>query len=119
MRSICCLALLGALLAFAPAASGDGPDATAAKDCRVGDTRSYGTSYVTDIDVRNTSCRSGRRVVRAFHDCRPGKAGRCNRRVLGYSCSEGKRETGGTQYYAHVVCRNGSKRVSHDYSQFT
>jgi hypothetical protein len=118
MRSICCLALLGALLAFAPAASADGPDATAAKSCRVGDTRSYGTTYVTSISVSGTSCRSGRRVIRAFHACRPGKSGRCNKRVSGYSCSE-RRVSGRTQYDSRVTCRNGSKVVKHTYTQFT
>ena len=72
--SLAVLATVTALLALAPAAS--------AKGCRVGDERSYGTTYVLSISVSDTSCRSGRKVIRAFHDCRPGKSGKCGSRVL-------------------------------------
>jgi hypothetical protein len=109
-------ALVVLLAALAPSAAA-APTATASKSCRVGDTRSYGTSYVTSISVSNTSCRAGRSLVRAFHACRPGKSGRCPR-VKGYSCSE-QRTTGRSQYLSKVTCRNGSKTDKHSYSQFT
>ena len=73
--SLAVLATVTALLALAPAAS--------AKGCRVGDERSYGTTYVLSISVSDTSCRSGRKVIRAFHECRPGKSGKCGSRVRG------------------------------------
>ena len=47
--SLALLATVTALLALAPAAS--------AKGCRVGDERSYGTTYVLSISVSDTSCR--------------------------------------------------------------
>jgi hypothetical protein len=117
-RSLAPLAALAALLALAPAAAAD-TTATAAKSCRVGDSRSYGTTYVLSIGVTNTSCRAGRRVIRAFHGCRPGKAGHCNERVLGYSCSESRYDKIRTQYSGRVSCTKGSKKVTHRYTQFT
>jgi hypothetical protein len=117
MRTITALALLAALLAVLAPTAGADPAATASKTCSVGDSRSYGTTYVLSISVRNTSCRAGRSLIRAFHDCRPGKSGRCSR-VKGYSCSE-RREEGRTQYDSRVTCRKGDKTVKHTYTQFT
>ena len=119
MRITTVLAVLAACIAtaaLAPTAGAD-PVATASKSCRVGDTRSYGTTYVTSISVRNTSCRAGRSLIRAFHGCRPGKSGKCPN-VKGYSCSE-RREEGRTQYDSWVTCRKGGKTVKHTYTQFT
>jgi hypothetical protein len=72
MRPLCLLALLAACaVTLAPTASATAPAATAAKGCSVGDSRSYGTTCVLKISVRGTSCRSGKRLVRAFHDLPP------------------------------------------------
>ena len=108
--SIAVLAVATALLALAPAAS--------AKSCRVGDERSYGTTYVLSISVSNTSCRAARKVIRAFHACRHGKSGRCTG-VLGYRCSESRFNTGRTSYDSRVTCRKGARTVKHTYTQFT
>jgi hypothetical protein len=108
--SLAVLATVTALLALAPAAS--------AKGCRVGDERSYGTTYVLSISVSDTSCRSGRKVIRSFHDCRPGKSGKCGSRVLGYSCSESRFNKGPTSYDSRVTCGKGGKTVKHTYTQF-
>jgi hypothetical protein len=117
MRIITALVVLAAATTvLAPAATAD-PVATASKSCRVGDERSYGTTYVISINVSNTSCRSGRSLIRAFHDCRPGKSGKCPS-VKGYSCSE-RREEGRTQYDSRVTCRKGDRTVKHTYTQFT
>ena len=116
MRLTTALALLIAVAALAPSASA-GPVATASKSCGVGDTRSYGTTYVITISVSNTSCRNGKRLIRAYHACRPGKSGKCPS-VKGYSCSE-KRTTGTTQYDSRVTCRKGDKTVKHTYTQYT
>jgi hypothetical protein len=90
----------------------------ASKACKVGDSRSYGTTYVLSISVRGTTCRAGRRLIRAFHACRPGKSGHCAR-VSGYNCSESRFDKIKTQYSSRVTCRNGSKVVKHTYTQFT
>jgi hypothetical protein len=89
----------------------------AAKKCSVGDSRSYGTTYVLSIRVSGTSCRSGRKLIRAFHRCRPGKAGKCPS-VDGYSCSEHRFNKSKTSYDSGVTCHKGSKVVKHTYTQF-
>jgi hypothetical protein len=90
-----------------------------AKGCDEGNQRSYGTTYVLSIRVSGTSCRAGKRVIRAFHACRPGKSGKCRHRVLGYKCSESRFNKGRTSYDSRVTCRKGGKRVKHTYTQFT
>lgn len=109
-RPLTLLAAMTVLLAVAPAAS--------AKSCRIGDERSYGTTYVTKISVSDTSCRSGRKVIRAFHACRPGKSGKCSDRVKGYSCSESRFNKGPTSFDSNVTCRKGGRTVKHTYTQF-
>jgi hypothetical protein len=116
-RQLAVLAALAACAALAPAAPAAGPDATASKSCRVGDSRSYGTTYVLKISVSGTSCRAGRKVIRAFHSCRPGKSGKCGG-VLGYSCSESRFNKSRTSYDSNVSCRKGGKTVKHTYTQF-
>jgi hypothetical protein len=119
MRPPFLLALLAACAALlAPTASASGPDATAAKGCSVGDSRSYGTTYVLKISVSGTSCRSGKRLIRAFHACRPGKSGRCAR-VRRYRCSESRFDRISTQYSSRVTCTRGGRTVKHTYQQFT
>jgi hypothetical protein len=116
MRLTLALALLTAVL-LAPSAHAAAPVATASKTCDVGDSRSYGTTYVLSISVSNTSCRNGKRLIRAFHACRPGKKGKCPS-VKGYSCSE-KRTVGRASYDSRVTCRKGDKTVKHTYTQWT
>jgi hypothetical protein len=116
MRLTFALTLLTAAL-LAPSAHAAAPVATAAKACDEGDSRSYGTTYVFSIGVSNTSCRNGKRLIRAYHACRPGKKGKCPS-VKGYSCSE-KRTYGRTQYDSRVTCRKGDKTVKHTYTQYT
>ena len=74
---IAAAALLVAAAPTSAPASGDGPTATASKSCSVGDSRSYGTTYVLSIRARNIGCRKARKKVRAFHACRDGARGRC------------------------------------------
>ena len=112
------LVALAACAALAATASADAPDATASKGCSVGDSRSYGTSYVLKISVSGTSCRSGKSLIRAFHDCRPGKSGRCGR-VKRYNCSESRFARISTQYSSRVTCKRGDRVVKHTYQQFT
>ncbi|MEA2331358.1 MAG: hypothetical protein QOH58_1496 [Thermoleophilaceae bacterium] len=117
MQLIRTLAVLAVFAALAPSASAAGPEATASKGCGVGDSRSYGTTYVTAISVTNTTCRAGKSVIRAFHACRPGKSGKCAS-VKGYSCSESRFNKGRISYDSNVTCRKGGKTVRHTYTQF-
>ena len=113
------LAVAVALLAAAPASApaGDAPTATAAKSCKVGDSQSYGTTYVLWIRARRVSCRKARERVRAFHACRQGKRGRCP--DLGaWNCHENR--TAGVGSYDSVVrCKHNRKRVKHQYTRWT
>jgi hypothetical protein len=118
LRRLAVPALITAVL-VAPAPAAAAPTAEAAKRCDIGTGRGYGTTYVTSIRVSGTSCRRGKRVIRAFHACRPGRAGRCGRRVLGYRCREGDRDKSPLQYDARVTCRNGGRVVKHSYTQNT
>lgn len=109
IRPLTVLAAMTVLLAIAPVAS--------AKSCDIGNERSYGTTYVTKISVSGTSCRSGRRVIRAFHACRPGAKGKCAG-TKGYSCSERRFNKGPTSFDSNVTCRKGGRTVKHTYTQF-
>ncbi len=115
-----CLALL---LIFA-ATAGARPTAHAAKNCSLSSAErggnkpsTLGTTYVTSLSAKNVSCRRAKKLVKAFHACRPGKAGRCPS-VRRYSCSE-KRTSSPSQYYSTATCTKGSKKVTHKYTQFT
>lgn len=107
-------AAVAALCAAAVAVSAS---PAAAKSCDVGNTRSYGTTYVVAITVSGVSCSKGKSVIRAYHACRPGKAGRCPS-VAGYRCSERRFNKSPQSYDSEVTCKRGSKRVRHTYTQF-
>src|SRR5215212_5632848 len=112
------LAAAALLTAVAPsgasASSSDGPTATASRSCSVGDSRSYGTTYVLWIRARHASCRRARKVVRGFHKCRRGATGRCPS-FNGWHCSE-NRDVGRGSYYSTVRCKRGGKVVRHKYN---
>ena len=125
------VALLAALAAAAggteaasgPSASGstaDGPVAVAAAR-RCGLSRreqrgGLGTTYVLKVSVRGTTCRGGKNLVKVFHRCRPGRAGRCSR-VRGWRCSEKRFNKSRFSYDSNVRCTRGGKRVWHTYTQ--
>jgi|SRR5215210_2310072 len=119
-RLVVLLAATALLVAAVPGsapATDDGPTATASKVCSVGDSRSYGTTYVLSIRARHMSCRKARKKVRAFHACRQGARGRCPN--LGrYNCHE-NREFGQGSFYSNVRCKRGRRVVKHRYNQWT
>ena len=115
--SVLLIAVVLLLIAAAPAGADDGPIATAAKSCSVGDSRSYGTTYVLWIRARHASCRRARKVVRGFHKCREGARGRCGG-FNGWNCSE-NRDFGRGSFYSTVKCKKGGKTVRHKYNQWT
>jgi hypothetical protein len=118
MRRMRILTAFAVLAVLAPAAAAADPVATASKSCSVGDSRSYGTTYVISINATNVSCRNARSLIRSYHACRPGKSGKCPS-VKGYSCSERRYNKGRISYDSDVTCRKGSKTVKHTYTQFT
>ena len=56
--------------------------------------------------------------MRSYHDCRPGKKGKCAR-VDGYACSERRFNQSPQSYDSEATCKKGAKRVAHTYTQFT
>ena len=116
-RSFLPLAVLAATAAFVPSASA-GPVAEAAKACDPGNSRGYGTTYVTRISVSGgPSCSGAKKLIKTFHGCRPGKRGRCPR-VAGYRCSENRFNSSSQSYDSKVSCRKGGRTVKHTYTQF-
>ncbi|HEX2127646.1 MAG TPA: hypothetical protein VHF58_00345 [Solirubrobacterales bacterium] len=116
------LAIGGATTATASASAAGEPQAKRA-DCSPDSvseaTRTYAT-YVYTVKTRNTSCGKAWKVIKAFHACRKengGARGKCNSRVEGYKCDEGKRDTvvKGVRYRSNVVCKKGAKKVKHEY----
>jgi hypothetical protein len=93
------------------------PSASAARDCQPPDYP--GSGYFTSLSVKGTTCAKGKKLARAYYRCRTdagGRRGRCNRRVMRYSCSE-TRQSIATEFNARVRCKRGSKRIMHTYQQ--
>ena len=111
-----------ALLAAVPAtSSADGPGAQAAKSCGVGSGRHLGPTYLLALGVSHTSCRNGKKLVRAYYACRKhhgGVKGHCGG-TLGYRCSERRFNKSRQSFDARVRCKKGGRRINHTYTQFT
>ncbi|HEY1273451.1 MAG TPA: hypothetical protein VGF25_01000 [Thermoleophilaceae bacterium] len=118
----CVLAALGAAVMIAPAAApASGPVAVAAKRCQLSlnQQRHLGTTYVLNLSVSGTSCRSGRKVVKAYHGCRHshgGADGHCSH-VSGWRCGESRFNKSRFSYDAKATCTKGGRRVKHTYTQ--
>lgn len=106
----------------AAAQAAGGPQAFAARNCRLGrKSRKLGPTYTTSLKVRRAGCRKGKRLVKAFYNCRVrngGKDGHC-RRVGRWRCKERRFNEIPTQYDARVKCKRGRKVVRHTYTQYT
>jgi hypothetical protein len=86
------------------------------------DGRKLGTTYVTSLKVQHVSCTRAKSVVKAFHKCRRangGVKGRCEKRVLGYRCTEKRGDSIPTQFSAKATCKNGTRSVRFNYTQYT
>jgi len=94
------------------------------RGCNIsGQETKLGASYVTSLSAKNTSCGTGKKVVKAFNKCRKkngGANGHCKSKVKGFKCNEGKRNgVPGVQYSAKVKCKKGGKKVVFNYTQNT
>lgn len=110
-------ALLVTAAPVAAPAADQGPTATAAKSCSVGDSQSYGTTYVLWIRARHVSCRKAKERVRAFHRCRQGAKGYCPN-LGAWNCHE-NRTYGRGSFDSTVRCKHNRKVVRHGYTQWT
>jgi hypothetical protein len=79
-----------------------------------------GVGYFTTLTVKGGSCTTGKKLVLAYYRCRvaTGRAGRCHRHVLGFTCHE-KRNAIPTEIDARVTCRHRTQTVVHTYQQDT
>jgi hypothetical protein len=77
-----------------------------------------GSGYFTSLTVSRVGCATGRRLAVAYYRCRTrsGPAGRCHRRVLGFTCHE-QRNRIATEIDARVRCRRNGQSVVHTYQQ--
>lgn len=125
LGAIAAVLAVGAVAAIPAGATADEAPAAGAKRaaCDIsGDERDLGASYVTSLKVKNTSCKKGEKVIKAYHQCRKangGADGHCNSRVEGFKCEEGDRESTPAQYNAKVKCEKGDKKVKSTYTQNT
>jgi hypothetical protein len=124
IRLVLALAATALIAAIPATASADGPSASASRNCPLSFKQQQSfppASYVTSLRVFSTSCRKGKKVIRAYHRCRKahgGRNGRCPNRVQRFRCREGKREAvPGVQYNAKVVCRRGARKIVSTYTQ--
>jgi len=113
-----------ALAAVAAGSAGASSVATASStNCNltVHEQRHLGASYVTSLKVNHVSCKKGKKVIKAFHGCRTagGQAqGKCDSKVLGYSCTEHRFDAvPQVQYNSRVTCTSGNKVVKSTYTQ--
>ena len=122
-RTLLACVLAGAsLVALSPPAPAEGPHAAALRSCNIrGQQDDLGATYVISLKVSGTSCRNGKRVVRAYHACRKrngGRDGRC-RGVLRYRCTERRLNVIPSQYDARARCKRTGREVFHKYTQNT
>ena len=117
------LALLIAATAALSAGTSGAATVHAARTCSLSanQQRHLGASYVYNLHVRHTSCKTGKRVAKAFGKCRHkhGAAGHCGHKVRHFKCSETRGQASPAQYNSSVSCKRGGKRVSFGYTQNT
>jgi hypothetical protein len=123
LRAALGLALCAVAAAGCGGGGSSGSTSTAAlSPCNInGKQQELGTSYVTSIDVAGVSCGQAEKVVVAYHHCREangGAGGNCNSAVLGFTCTEGGRQSvPGVQYNATADCRQGDAEIKSSYTQ--
>jgi hypothetical protein len=115
-----------AVLATATGSAGARSIATASSttcDLTPKEQRHLGASYVTSLKVTHVSCKKGKDVTKAFHECRTagGKPqGKCKHDVEGYSCDEHRFDAvPHVQYNSRVTCTDGDKVIKSTYTQNT
>jgi hypothetical protein len=121
--AILALALCAAALAGCGGGGSSSSTSTASlSSCDInGKQQSLGASYVTSIEVSKVSCAQAEKVVLGYHHCRlanGGAGGTCKSAVMGFTCTEGARQSvPGVQYNATVDCRKGDSEVKSTYTQ--
>ena len=124
IRTGCALALcLAAVAGCGGGSSSESSTSTASlSQCNIsGRQQNLGASYVTSIQVAKIACGQAEKVVVAYHHCRQasgGAGGTCKSSVVGFTCTEGARQSvPGVQYNATVDCHKGSSEIKSSYTQ--
>ncbi len=77
-------------------------------------------TYNTSLKTVRSSCRTARRVMKAFHKCRSTKSYRCSKRVLRKWRCRGRRTSRiATMFNGTYTCTWGKRRVRGMYQQNT
>ena len=77
-------------------------------------------TYTFTLKQQRTTCATARKVVTAFHRCRPKAAVQCARRLLAHWTCSGRKSSGTpVLFYATLTCRSGLRRVTSSYQQNT
>ncbi len=107
LKSVTVLLISGiaAVAASAAVAVAQTPQAHAASSCSIGNGRGYGYTYVESLTVSQTSCSTGKSVVK--HHGRLG----------GWHCSQKTLASSATQLIAQKTCTSGRKKVVYKFSQ--
>lgn len=120
-RSVAVLACLaGAVPAVAvtSTAAAAGPVASAAATCSA--PKYPGVGYFTSLKATKVSCKSANTVLKHHYSCRlkKGRSGKCTKKVDGYKCTEGKRQSSSVEFNARVTCtKSGGKKIVFTYQQ--
>jgi hypothetical protein len=96
-----------ALAAAGSATAARAPVAHAAGKCSIGNSRSYGYTYLTFLWVYNTSCATGANVARHHGH------------VTGWHCVSTRLATSPVQYQERETCTQGRAQVQWTYTQNT
>jgi hypothetical protein len=114
--------LVAALAALAPMLAAQSAQAASYASCRLSerdqDPPGETPTYNLTLKRQRTSCATARKVMHAFHDCRPKRGYRCTRKVLTRWICTGRKDSGTALIlYASFTCTWGARRVRSSYQQ--
>jgi hypothetical protein len=77
-------------------------------------------TYNLSLKQQHTSCATAKKVMKAFHACRPSAGYRCTKKVLAkWTCSGRKDSSTALIFYGSFTCKWGKRRVQSSYQQNT
>lgn len=120
------LAMLAALAAVAMTHGVQDASAAAYKKCRLSDRDrdppGEKPTYNLKLERQVTTCKTAKKVMRAFHSCRSKRSYRCTKtkRILRrWTCTARRTSSIPTQFNATFTCKWGKRRVRSTYQQYT
>jgi hypothetical protein len=77
-------------------------------------------TYNLSLKQQHTTCATAKKVMKAFHACRPSTSYRCTKKVLArWTCSGRKDSSTALIFYGSFTCTWGKRRVQSSYQQNT